>query len=55
MGHTGAMTEKGKPQVIKEIFTDKDGNPVKTAKDAYQIEVEYRLPDGTIEHTILIK
>lgn len=49
------MADTKEPKVISEIFTDKDGNPVKEAKDADRIEVTVENPDGTKDTTILLK
>lgn len=42
------------PKIISKIFVDKDGKPVKEAKDAARIEVTVENPDGTTETTILL-
>lgn len=43
------------PKVISEIFVDKQGRPVKEAKDADRIEVTVEKPDGSMETTVLVK
>lgn len=53
MGHNGLMAKE--PKIISKIFVDKNGKPVKEAKDADRIEVTVENPDGTRETTILLK
>ena len=42
-------------KIVSETFTDEKGNIVKTAEEAYRIEVIEELPNGEHQSTILIR
>lgn len=42
-------------KIVSETFVDEKGSVVKDAKDATQIEVTERLPDGSLKRTYLVK
>lgn len=43
-----------KPDIVSEVFVDANGKVVSSAKEAAQIEVTTREPDGTLLSTLLI-